>query len=51
MINAYVLFQVYVKSGGKMGLPVWSRHGNNGDKWYDAQVAVDNQTSSYQVSM
>jgi hypothetical protein len=34
-----------------MGLPVWSRSGNQGDKWYQAQVAVNNQTVSYQVSM
>ena len=34
-----------------MGLPVWSRYGDNGNKWYHAQVVVDNQTSSYQVSM
>ncbi|CAB3980379.1 MAM domain-containing glycosylphosphatidylinositol anchor 2-like [Paramuricea clavata] len=27
---------------------VWSRSGDQGDKWYQAQVAVNNQTASYQ---
>ena len=34
-----------------MGLPVWSLSGEQGDKWHHAQVAVNNQTTSYQVSM
>ncbi|CAB4026654.1 MAM and LDL-receptor class A domain-containing 2-like, partial [Paramuricea clavata] len=40
--------QVYVKSGGKMGLPVWSHYGTHGNTWYQAQVAVNNQKTSYQ---
>ena len=42
-------FQVYVKSGGNMGLPVWVRYGNHGNKWLEAQVVVDNQKAQYQV--
>ena len=40
-----------MKSGGKMGLPVWSRSGEQSDKWHQAQVPVNNQMASYQVSM
>ena len=40
--------QVYVRSGGKMGQPVWSRYGTLGDKWYEGRVAVK-RTGSYQV--
>ncbi|CAB4028882.1 RNA-directed DNA polymerase from mobile element jockey, partial [Paramuricea clavata] len=39
--------RVYVKSGGKMD-SLWSLSGDQGDKWYQAQVAVNNQTASYQ---
>ena len=39
-----------MKSGGNM-YPVWSLSGEQGDKWYQAQVGVNNQTASYQVSM
>ena len=39
-----------MKSGGKMD-SVWSLSGDQGDKWYQAQVAVNNQMASYQVSM
>ena len=38
-----------MKSGGNMGLPVWSRYGTYGNTWYQAQVAVSNQKTSYQV--
>jgi hypothetical protein len=38
-----------VKSGGKMD-SVWSLSGNKGVEWHQAQVAVNNQTASYQVS-
>ncbi|CAB4021617.1 MAM domain-containing glycosylphosphatidylinositol anchor 2-like [Paramuricea clavata] len=31
-----------------MGFPVWSRFGNYGDKWNQAQLPVNNQTASYQ---
>mgnify|MGYP002804516787 CR=1 FL=1 len=36
-----------MKSGGNLGLPVWSRSGNRSDKWYHAQVVGSNQTWSY----
>ena len=39
-----------MKSGGKMD-SVWSLSGDQGDEWYQAQVAANNQTTSYQVSM
>ncbi|CAB3990325.1 MAM and LDL-receptor class A domain-containing 2-like [Paramuricea clavata] len=39
--------QVYVKSGGKMGLPVWRRSGDQGDKWLQAHVPANKQTASY----
>ncbi|CAB3983176.1 MAM domain-containing glycosylphosphatidylinositol anchor 2 isoform X1 [Paramuricea clavata] len=31
-----------------MGVPVWSRSGNYGDRWHQAEVAVNNQAASYQ---
>ncbi|CAB3992973.1 MAM and LDL-receptor class A domain-containing 2-like [Paramuricea clavata] len=39
--------RVYVKSGGKM-YSVWSLSGEQGVEWHQAQVAVNNQTTSYQ---
>ncbi|CAB3989870.1 MAM and LDL-receptor class A domain-containing 1-like [Paramuricea clavata] len=39
--------QVYVKSGGRM-YSVWSRSGEQGVEWYQAQVAVNNQMALYQ---
>ena len=39
-----------MRSGGKMDL-VWSLSGNQGDIWHQAQVAVNDRPSSYQVSM
>ena len=39
-----------MKSGGKMD-SVWSLSGEQGDKWHQAQVAVNNQKAPYQVSM
>ena len=42
-------FQVYVKSGGNMGLPVWARYGDYCSKWHEAQVVVNHQKAPYQV--
>ena len=39
-----------MKSGGKMD-SVWSLSGDQGNKWHQAQVPVNNQMASYQVSM
>ena len=38
-------------SGGNLGLPVWSRYGTHGNKWYEGQVAVKNQGTSYKVNI
>ncbi len=40
-----------MKSGGNLGLPVWSHYGTHGNKWFQAQVAVNNQRTAYQVSI
>jgi hypothetical protein len=41
---------VYIKIGGKLGNPVWTRKGDQGDLWRHATVSITSQ-SLFQVGL
>ena len=41
---------VYAQSGGVLGTAIWKKTGNQGNKWFQAQVSVTQQ-STWQVKL
>lgn len=41
---------VYLKENGQLGLPRWTRMGNQGRDWHRALLKIKNQNSPYQIA-
>ena len=40
---------VYLKQNNKLGLPVWSRYNNQGNKWLRGELRIADMKSPYQI--
>ena len=40
---------VYIKQGGELGVPIWTRSKNQGDEWLRGEIRIRNIRKTYSV--